>query len=185
MRSDTSKQLTVADLVELARPDNGPRHGEPLWSEIMPGLWMGGTDDDDCERSYLQEARITKEHFDTVITMYAWANPVDWYVKEMRFGFFDHKHVDINPEDLKQIVLAAYADWQRGQRVLIRCQAGWNRSGLITALVLMLHGFEPEIAVSAIQIRRSPYALNNKSFEAWLSDQGKALVQELKQELTV
>ncbi len=180
MKNETLNQLTVADLVELARPDNGPRHGEPLWSEIVPGLWMGGTDDDDCEREYLQEARVTKEHFDTVITMYAWANPVDWYVKELRFGFFDHQDVDIHPEDLKQIVTSAYADWQRGQRVLIRCQAGWNRSGLITALVLMLSGLEPQEAIETIQLRRSPNALNNRAFGRWLAQQGKSLVEDLK-----
>lgn len=176
--------MSVADLVELARPDNGDRHSEPLWSEVMPGLWMGGTDDNDCERQYMDQAQITKEHFDTVITMYAWANPVDWYVKELRFGFFDHQQVDIHPEDLKQIVKAAYTDWQRGQRVLIRCQAGWNRSGLITALVLMLGGMDASIAIDVIQLRRSPYALNNQAFETWLTSEGRTLIEEIKKELS-
>lgn len=39
--------------------------------------------------------------------------------------------------------VAAHAQWSAGRRVLIGCAAGVGRSGLLTALVLMLDGLEP------------------------------------------
>ena len=47
----------------------------PLHSEILPGLWVGGTDDmDTIEYSGNLHApkEITKKEFDAVVTLYAW-----------------------------------------------------------------------------------------------------------------
>jgi hypothetical protein len=49
----------------------------PLWSEILPGLFLGGTDDDDTieDAANINTPRnITKDNFDTVVTLYAFAN---------------------------------------------------------------------------------------------------------------
>jgi protein-tyrosine phosphatase len=51
---------------------------------------------------------------------------------------------------------------------LIRCQAGLNRSGLVTALVLIRFGLAAKEAIEQIRIRRAGHALCNESFEAWL-----------------
>lgn len=145
---------------------------ENLWSEILPGLFMGGTADDDTRNSRgVAKAAITPEHFDTVVTLYAFANPVDWYVKEIRLGFYDHHDVDVDLDDLESTVSAAYQDWQAGKRVLIRCQAGMNRSGLITALVLMRHGIRAKDAVELIRSKRGYLALSNRYFVNWLETQ--------------
>jgi protein-tyrosine phosphatase len=69
--------------------------------------------------------------------------------------------------------------WKQGDKVLIRCQAGWNRSGLITALVLIKDGMDPAAAIDLIRERRSPSALCNRSFAAWLVEQGETAVLEL------
>jgi len=53
---------------------------------------------------------------------------------------------------------------------LIRCQAGWNRSGLITALVLMREGYRSFEAIELIHQMRSDNALCNRSFEQFLRD---------------
>ena len=53
----------------------------PLWSEILPGLWTGGTDDYDTidyVADTKQPRNITQDDFDTVVTLYAWARPADW-----------------------------------------------------------------------------------------------------------
>ena len=170
--------LTTEELEALARPDYG-YFGEPLWSEILPGLWMGGTADEDVTRNGQDAPAITPAHFDTVVTLYAWAGPVDWYVKEVRLGFFDHNEVDLDEHDLAHAVRAAFRDWKRGKRVLIRCQAGWNRSGLITALVLMLGGFNPEDAIDTVRANRSPHALCNSDFVGWLHTNGPAFVSRI------
>jgi len=161
------------DLVNLERPDygqSGRRYYDPLWSEVLNGLWQGGTDDLDVDRQ-LKVPMITTKNFDTVITMYADANPVDWFVKEFRYGVWDSDINKMNTAELFDIVRLAHADWKRGKRVLIRCQAGWNRSGLITALVLIREGMGAREAIDLIRETRSEWALCNKSFEKFLLEQ--------------
>lgn len=156
---------------QLARPDYQPRYedwaNEPLWSEVFNGLWQGGTDDDDTHVAHAKPMITTKE-FDTVITMYAYANPVDWFVKELRYGVWDSNMKDFKVEELFEIVRFAHTEWKAGKKVLIRCQAGWNRSGLIMALVLMREGWSAEKAISTIRSNRSKYALKNSVFANWL-----------------
>jgi protein tyrosine phosphatase len=137
---------------------------------VLNGLWQGGTDDLDVDRQ-LKVPMITTKSFDTVITMYADANPVDWFVKEFRYGVWDSDINKMNTEELFDIVRLAHADWKRGKRVLIRCQAGWNRSGLITALVLIREGMSAREAIDLIRKTRSEWALCNKSFEKFLLEQ--------------
>lgn len=59
-----------------------------LFSEILPGLWQGGTDDfDTIEFPKYHQFPETKNQFDSVATFYAVAHPVGWGVSERRFGF--------------------------------------------------------------------------------------------------
>jgi len=151
----------------LTAPRYSIEYPKELWSEILPGLWQGGTDDDDVDVQKITPA-IQPKHFDTVVTAYAWANPVDWFVKEIRFGFYDGTMADFDPAELEDIVSMAYADWKRGKKVGVRCQAGMNRSGLIVALVLMKDGFTAEQAIGLIREKRSKHALFNKKFVEYL-----------------
>ena len=112
--------------------------------------------------------------FDLVVTLYADAQPAPWEVEEIRYGFPDSK---LTPNAARQAVsLSAYAytRWQAGARVLIRCQAGVNRSGLVTALVLMRDGHPADAAIELIQAKRSPVALSNEHFTKWLIEKAAA-----------
>lgn len=51
-----------------------------------------------------------------------------------------------------------------GGRVLIRFQAGVNRSGLVTALVLLGAGWEPRLILEQVRASRSPPVLSNSHF---------------------
>lgn len=157
-------------LKELQAPAYTSYHsdGEALWSEMLPGLWQGGTADEDVITYNLKRPRVTKADFDTVVTLYAAANPVDWHVREVRYGVWDSEMSDFDVEELFDLVRIAHDDWQRGKRVLIRCQAGWNRSGLVTALVLIRSGVPAREAIDLMRFRRSPYVLCNSQFEKWL-----------------
>lgn len=162
------------EALELLETKIAPRsytidYPKELWSEVLPGLWQGGTDDDDVF-DQLAKPAISKKDFDLVITAYASANPVDWFVKELRFGFYDSDMQDFDPNELKPIVRMAHEDWKRGQRVLIRCQAGMNRSGLILALVLIREGYTADEAINLIRTKRSKHALFNGRFENWLKE---------------
>jgi protein-tyrosine phosphatase len=62
------------------------------------------------------------------------------------------------------------SEWKSGKKVLVRCQAGWNRSGLVTALALMKDGHKAKDAIDLIRARRSPHALCNEDFVRYLED---------------
>lgn len=168
------------DLSELKAPAYEDLHDEDevLWSEIMPGLWQGGTDDfdliDTAKHYRTKFPFITVDDFDTVVTLYADALPADWFVREVRYGFWDSNVDHFDTEELFDLVRLAHSDWKRGKRVLIRCQAGWNRSGLITALVLIREGIHPRTAIDLQRERRNKWVLCNDEFEKWLLKQDSA-----------
>jgi protein-tyrosine phosphatase len=150
----------------------------PLWSEIIPNLWVGGTDDFDTieDAVNLHNVReITKDQFDAVVTLYAWAQPVDWMVEELRFGFYDSGISHIDMEALGRAATFAVTQVNAGRKVLIRCQAGLNRSGITAALALIMLGNTPEEAISLLREKRSKYVLINKEFEQFLLTLGKSV----------
>lgn len=149
---------------------------EPLWSEVLPGLWQGGTHDYDVTLYGGGRSKhgITENDFDFVTTLYASAKPVDWFVQEIRYGIYDSNMKDFDLDELLGVVSMTHAAWKRGKRVLVRCQAGWNRSGLVTALVMMKEGYSAQEAISLLRERRSPFALCNATFERWLIDSAPA-----------
>ncbi len=102
--------------------------------------------------------------------------PAAWGVEELRFGFPDS---DLTRHSVdRAVALANYAHqrWSEGARVLIRCQAGVNRSGLVMALALMHHGLAAHEAIALIRSRRSPAVLNNRHFVRWLITEASAHV---------
>ena len=79
-----------------------------LYSEILPGLFMGGTHDDDVVYAKpTDKHKINSNKFDCVITMYAWANPTDWGVEEIRYGIPDSDINDANIKKLLDILMSA------------------------------------------------------------------------------
>lgn len=58
---------------------------------------------------------------------------------------------------------------KEGKQVLITCMAGRNRSGLLTALVLMKRfGFSGAQAIEMVKERRGDFALTNPAFNSYL-----------------
>lgn len=151
-----------------------------LWSEIVPNLWQGGTLDKYAPSRWVNNRikesdqvlkNITLEDFDSVYTFYANAEPADWFVKEIRYPFYDTEMSgalgDVE-EELYDIVRMAHKDWVNGKRVLIRCQAGLNRSGLVLGLVLIRAGYSGVEAINLMRSQRSRMCVCNESFEEYL-----------------
>lgn len=143
------------------------------YHEIMPGLFMGGTPlgtrIDDSDRSYrIQGYEIDVRPFDAVITLFPKAYPAGYGVEERRFGFSDDLVGGVNENYRERILeLASWGHqrWRAGDRLLIRCAAGENRSGLITLLVLQKHGLSTDEAVALIREKRQKGApLHNPHF---------------------
>lgn len=142
---------------------------QDLYSEILPGLWQGGTHDFDT-LEFPKEYPIWKlqREFDSVATLYAIAHPVGWGVAERRYGFPDSSISEQDIPEIHDIAEWAHREWKAGKKVIIRCQAGLNRSGLIMALVLISEGYDPKDAIDLIRARRSPHALCNADFVRYL-----------------
>jgi hypothetical protein len=148
-----------------------------LFSMIAPNLFQGGTDDlDVIHLPVTNNRKRTDLPFDAIVTMYAWARPADWNVQEFRYGVPDASIKDIDLQRLRQAVDFGYDRWKQGDRVLIRCQAGLNRSGLVLALILIKDGSTPEQAINLIRESRGEDALFNTNFCTWLLTEGEAFI---------
>lgn len=169
----------------IEAPDYDAFLSQDLWSEILPNLWQGGTHDFDVigDETYARpftstEAYITEKDFDAVVTLYQYANPVGWFVKEYRYCVYDAGIDLLDKSELFATARFAYDEWKRGKRVLVRCQAGLNRSGLVMALVLMQDGYTAEQAITLIRKKRNEYALFNKDFENFLKELDPAVIRQ-------
>jgi hypothetical protein len=146
---------------------------QTLFNEILPNLFMGGTLDSktiDCAQP-LQEFQSERD-FDCIVTLYAWAAPANWGVEERRLGFPDAQIIEEYLEPIHEMAAWAHSRWKSGKKVLIRCQAGLNRSGLLTALVLLQEGHSPTQAIELIREKRSEWALCNSDYVAYIESLG-------------
>ena len=91
-----------------------------------------------------------------------------WGIEEMRWGFADADMSYVDTDRLFRVVDWAHTRWKSGDRTLIRCQAGMNRSGLVTALVLMKEDFTAEDAIKLLRDKRSEVVLFNDHFVDYL-----------------
>ncbi len=145
-----------------------------LYSMIAPNLFQGGTDDlDVIHLAQTNNRPRTDLPFDAIVTMYAWARPADWKVQEFRYGVPDASITDIDLDRLRQAVDFGYDRWKQGDRILVRCQAGLNRSGLVLALILIKDGLSPKAAIDLIRANRGEDALFNRDFHNWLMVEGE------------
>jgi protein-tyrosine phosphatase len=150
---------------------------------IAPNLFQGGTDDlDVIHLAQTNNRPRTDLPFDAIVTMYAWARPADWKVQEFRYGVPDASMTDIDLDRLRQAVDFGYDRWKQGDRVLVRCQAGLNRSGLVLALILIKDGLTPQDAIARIRDNRGEDALFNRDFHNWLLTEGESFFSPSSQQ---
>lgn len=164
-----------AELLTVTDPWHLPEYAG---SEILPGLFQGGTEDDDVIYFGHGDRYADAVAYDVIITLYASAQPAPWGVEEVRYGFLDAGLDGADTGRVIRLARAAFDRWLAGDTVLIRCQAGLNRSGLVTALVLIMAGLSPAQAIFRIRERRSPAALFNQDFVTWLLTSAQAAVAE-------
>lgn len=174
-------ESTLTSWADNTWPDYAP-------DQILPGLFQGGTEDHEvlgypapahhyarlgrrggaAHLGYPDYLGETHFPFDLVVTLYADAQPAPWGVREYRFGFPDGQISINDAREAIELAHLAHRAWSQGRTVLIRCQAGVNRSGLVSALVLMIEGYEATEAIALLRQRRSPVVLSNGHFEDWL-----------------
>ena len=144
-----------------------------LYSEVLPNLYISGTLDDDTIYHGKNYVTMTKEPlFDSVVCLYGHANPFGYYVREQRYGIPDSELEASAIPEILELAEWLHKEWKKGKRVAAKCQAGWNRSSLIVALVLLKEGFDAESAINLIRERRSPNALCNPHFVNFIREMG-------------
>ena len=137
------------------------------WDEVSPGLWVGGHDYvDDTAGAGVQRA-VVRAEFDVVVSLFS----RDGHGPDAGVEHHAHRMPDaqLDRQDLAEVDRLAQVVADRldeGKRVLVRCQAGLNRSSLVAALALVHRGSSPQAAIDAIRAGRSPNCLFNRSFTA-------------------
>jgi hypothetical protein len=129
----------------------------PLVSHIQGNLWMGG-----C----IDGVRLPDD-FRYVVSLYPWEKYTlgpDTHRDE--YKLFDVGELP-DPDLLHSIANTVLAYIEQG-KTLVHCQAGLNRSGLISALSLTLSGMSPADAIALLRTKRHPVVLCNETFERWL-----------------
>ncbi|MFF2625294.1 protein phosphatase [Kitasatospora griseola] len=149
------------------RGDHGtPEPGTP-WNEVAPGLRMGGHHWRD-PAGQRHPVRVDSE-FELVVSLFTAPGHgptpgVEHFVAEVPDGPLDAEQLAAVQDAATHTADAVAA----GRRVLVRCRSGYNRSGLVVAQALVELGAHPAEAIHRVRARRSPWALSNGLFVAYL-----------------
>ena len=131
-------------------------------SRIWGNLFQGG--------SPLEGSHLCKAGFDVLVLAAEEIQPEGWRfpgVQVLRLPMRDEPKI-LTPRQVKLLraisrEVAAYLE--RGQRVLVTCRAGLNRSGIIVASTLLrTTRMSPTQIIRLVRRKRSPMALNNPAF---------------------
>lgn len=126
----------------------------PYISQIADKLWTGG-----CTKGLVLPSYI--EH---LVSLYPWES---YTLKhELRSCLVVRQYDSLDAIDTNQLNMLA--EWVNVCRmtgnVLVHCQAGLNRSGLVAAIALMKSGMTSLGAIKLLRDRRSPAVLCNPVF---------------------
>lgn len=135
---------------------------------IQPNLAMGGA---------MQDSSEAFEEFDILVFCAGeWQPhvvlPEDDKAKRVIRLRYDDSPTALIASVRKELHKAAdelVKEHRQGKKILITCLAGRNRSGLLTALVLMQRfGMSASEAILLIKERRGDFALTNRTFTSYL-----------------
>lgn len=134
----------------------------PLITHIEDNLYVGG-----CTDGF-----VLDDSWQTVISLYKRERyALGPKTERIEVTMYDAGEVP-DETQLHELAEAVNDALARGGKVLVHCQAGLNRSNLVTALALIKRGRTPEDAIALLREKRSPVVLCNQSFENWLLRQG-------------
>lgn len=164
----------------MGTPLDNYYESDPLYTEILPGLFLGGTANSDTIFTPAEGRKSFDDlSFQSVITMFYAANPPGFNSHEMRYHIVDGPLDTVDMVRLGEIVSWGHSRWSRGDRVLCRCQAGVNRSALTASLILIKEGYSALDAIELIRTKRFSYCLSNGYYEKWLLENGEEFVRSL------
>lgn len=137
------------------------RHPKCDAHNILPRLWQGSAPP--------PGQTVSRNGFQAIVLSAEEYQPEGRFFRgvDVMHAPLDDHHEPLTTGEWDTIIRAAEfagGNVMLGRRVLVTCQAGLNRSGIITAVtVCMLTGLTGSGAVRLVQMRR-PGALKNQSF---------------------
>lgn len=139
------------------------------WDEIFPDLWQGG-----MYFGPQMTPCAPEDQFDVVVSMAGrgglGTRVTSEAVVQHNFYIDDDR---LGPAEMA-IVMEALGvvkqAWDDKHKVLVRCAAGYNRSGLIVGLRLVQLFHTADEAITLIRAQRSPHALCNPHFIKYIHD---------------
>lgn len=143
---------------------------------MLPGLFQGGHQwaENGLQARDSRHSSISGDlSWDYVVSAYITDWETSWPQCDHRLVLFADTQKGLDEETWRKIRSAADAvvsRWLSGQKVLIRCQSGYNRSGLLMVLVLMRLGLTAERAIELVRKRRGNDVLINPIFERYVYD---------------
>lgn len=169
MRTDARTDLHSHHIEGYANAALRPGHEEdahfsvPLISHIEGNLWMGGCTDG---------VRLDDD-FKHVVSLYPWEQyALGPNTDLVEFRLYDGAEV---PDERLLGKASRYTTrCLEDGKTLVHCQAGLNRSGLISALSLIERGWSPGHAIQLLRAQRHDLVLCNKAFEEYLLEQTPA-----------
>jgi len=129
----------------------------PFMTKIADNLWQGGCTD----------GLILPSHINFIVSLYPWERyTINHKVRgELYIRMYDDPN---QATDQIEDIAAQVNKWRQKGQVLVHCQAGLNRSGLVVGKALMLEGRTASEAINMIRKERSPACLCNAAFEKHL-----------------
>lgn len=142
------------------------------WTNIDGNLWIGGHFYD-SGRATPGDARPTYE-FGYVVSLFSLRGygPAAG-IPHHRCLIDDTELGGADLARVKALVPGISEELDAGHKVLIRCEAGLNRSSLLAALVLLHRGMTAPSAIGLIRLMRSPHALCNPHFVTYIEQAGQ------------
>lgn len=128
----------------------------PLVSHVEGNLWQGG-----CKHNI----RLPDD-FLYVVSLYPWEKyRIGLGTARWEYRMYDS--LDQATEQVDEIAKHVVALCDAG-KTLVHCQAGLNRSGLVTARALMFMGYSADDAIKKLRDGRCSLVLCNDTFEDYL-----------------
>jgi hypothetical protein len=131
------------------------------YAEVLPGLAQAS--------SWLTPLELLDNHgFDASVDVGGWDRSAVMAGRAYTFLLLDDVPWIEDPDAIHELGRAVADMVTAGQRVVVNCAAGLNRSGLIVGRALIHLGHSPRNAIRLIRAARGEHALFNRAFEEFL-----------------
>ena len=130
------------------------------FSEVVPGLFQANA-------SY-SPIQLFHQGFDAVFDLCG-LDRGDGVVDETYVAYpIDDVPWIEDPDAIHELGIRVADHVRAGEKVIVNCMSGMNRSGLLVGRALVAMGYLPVEAVELIRRARGPHALSNREFTRFL-----------------